>query len=247
MTTPCDDVTRIPVLSLWIRWCSRWICTLHQHSRSVHTCQYIERCVLYIEHHIARVRRFAYTGAGVVWGENMNTLGAALRALRQERQLSLRGLARQAHVSASLLSEIEHGRVNPSVATLFSIATALEVPAHTLLPGPEIPASSAASARPSTLTGPVVHAADRQHIELTGGVTWARLTSGSLAGAEFLELLYPAGASSGTSMYHHSGREFGLVLEGQLTLELGFEQYVLRPGDSVTFDSTTPHRLSNTG
>jgi uncharacterized cupin superfamily protein len=46
-------------------------------------------------------------------------------------------------------------------------------------------------------------------------------------------------------MSHHEGREFGLILEGELVVELGFEAYPLRSGDSIVFDSTTPHRLTN--
>ena len=46
-------------------------------------------------------------------------------------------------------------------------------------------------------------------------------------------------------MMRHSGREFGLVLSGKLTVTVGFEQHVLEPGDSITFQSTTPHRLHN--
>jgi uncharacterized cupin superfamily protein len=48
-------------------------------------------------------------------------------------------------------------------------------------------------------------------------------------------------------MSHHEGREFGLMLEGELVVELGFDAYTLRPGDSIIFDSTTPHRLTNRG
>jgi uncharacterized cupin superfamily protein len=46
-------------------------------------------------------------------------------------------------------------------------------------------------------------------------------------------------------MSHHEGREFGLILEGELVVELGFEAHLLHPGDSIIFDSTTPHRLVN--
>jgi quercetin dioxygenase-like cupin family protein len=45
----------------------------------------------------------------------------------------------------------------------------------------------------------------------------------------------------------HPGSEFGLMLRGELVLTLGFEELVLRPGDSVSFDSTTPHRYRNDG
>jgi quercetin dioxygenase-like cupin family protein len=48
-------------------------------------------------------------------------------------------------------------------------------------------------------------------------------------------------------MSHHNGREFQLVLAGEMLLELGFERYRLKAGDSIIFDSTTPHRLSNAG
>jgi mannose-6-phosphate isomerase-like protein (cupin superfamily) len=48
-------------------------------------------------------------------------------------------------------------------------------------------------------------------------------------------------------MSHHEGREFGLILEGELVVELGFESYTLREGDSIIFESTTPHRLTNKG
>jgi len=92
---------------------------------------------------------------------------------------------------------------------------------------------------------PVVHAISRPTIQLTGGVTWSRLTAQAERSAEFLEIHYAPGASSGASMSHHVGREFGLILEGELTLELGFERHSLRQGDSIIFDSTTPHRLTN--
>ena len=48
-------------------------------------------------------------------------------------------------------------------------------------------------------------------------------------------------------MSSHSGREFGLVLKGELMVELGCETYTLGQGDSIIFDSSTPHRLTNNG
>ena len=45
----------------------------------------------------------------------------------------------------------------------------------------------------------------------------------------------------------HSGREFGLVVSGKLGVTVGFEEYVLEPGDSISFESTIPHRLHNDG
>lgn len=110
------------------------------------------------------------------------------------------------------------------------------------------PASAALESAPRSLAdAPVVHADHRPTIELKGGVTWARLTMLAEAGAEFLEITYAPGASSGANMSHHEGREFGLILEGELVVELGFDAHTLGPGDSIIFASTTPHRLSNPG
>ena len=92
---------------------------------------------------------------------------------------------------------------------------------------------------------PVVHAGARPVIELKGGVTWARLTALAERGAEFLEITYAPGATSGMNMSHHEGRELGLTLAGELVIELGFESYTLHEGDSIIFESTVPHRLLN--
>jgi transcriptional regulator with XRE-family HTH domain/uncharacterized cupin superfamily protein len=201
-------------------------------------------------------------------------IGEKLRAVRQQRQMSLRELADKAEMSASMLSQIETGKAYPSVRSIYNIADALGVPVDYFFPeqaGSSAPpfgvdASLAgamtaselrearvngadapeASARPPT-AAPVVHAAARPTIELKGGVTWSRLTMLAEAGAEFLEITYAPGATSGAHMSHHVGREFGLILEGELIVELGFETYTLGPGDSIIFDSTTPHRLTNQG
>jgi hypothetical protein len=56
------------------------------------------------------------------------------------------------------------------------------------------------------------------------------------------------GASSTEDEYQrHPGHEWGYVLEGELQIKIGFEEYTLKPGDSISFDSTLPHRLANAG
>lgn len=190
--------------------------------------------------------------------------------------MSLRELSDKAEVSASMLSQIETGKVFPSVRSLYSIANALEVSVDYFFPeqndnratippnGSQVadqPALTASEMRDAQLNGaaalekefispsqsssPMVHVNSRPTIELKGGVTWARLTRLAEKGAEFLEITYAPGAMSGTSLSHHEGREFGLILEGELLIELGFESYTLQKGDSIIFESTVPHRLSN--
>ena len=53
-------------------------------------------------------------------------LGARLRQARERKGFTVRGLARYVGVSPSLVSQVERGRVMPSVGTLYSIANQLE-------------------------------------------------------------------------------------------------------------------------
>jgi transcriptional regulator with XRE-family HTH domain/quercetin dioxygenase-like cupin family protein len=208
--------------------------------------------------------------------QHARVIGEKLRAVRQNRQMSLRELANKAEVSASMLSQIETGKVFPSVRSLYSIANALEVSVDYFFPEQNderaaVSAIGIEATSQQTLTAsemrdaklnagtppdkdftmddpaspPVVHVGARPLIELKGGVTWARLTALAERGAEFLEITYAPGSMSGANMSHHEGREFGLILAGELVIELGFESYTLHEGDSIIFESTVPHRLIN--
>ena len=60
-------------------------------------------------------------------GDPLVGVGARMRALREQRKISLRALARMVEVTPSLISQIETGKINPSVSSLYAIATALDV------------------------------------------------------------------------------------------------------------------------
>jgi transcriptional regulator with XRE-family HTH domain len=105
----------------------------------------------------------------------------------------------------------------------------------------------AESIHPGSIIAQVVHASARPTILLKGGVTWTRLTASAEADAEFLEITYACGATSGEHVSHHEGREFGLILEGELVVQLSHQEFILSEGDSIVFDSTTPHLLMNKG
>jgi transcriptional regulator with XRE-family HTH domain len=67
------------------------------------------------------------------WQAHVDALGQFIRAQRQLAQLSLRELAERARVSNPYLSQVERGLHEPSVRVLKAIATALGLPAETLL------------------------------------------------------------------------------------------------------------------
>lgn len=93
----------------------------------------------------------------------------------------------------------------------------------------------------------MVRGTNRKAIELEDGVRWERLTAASHADVDFLAVEYAPGSASATTMMRHPGKEYGIVLSGTLTVTVNFDDYVLGPGDSIAFPSTTPHRLWNAG
>jgi mannose-6-phosphate isomerase-like protein (cupin superfamily)/DNA-binding XRE family transcriptional regulator len=174
--------------------------------------------------------------------------------------MSLRELARRVDVSASLVSQIETGRMRPSVPTLQAIVAELglsldeirEIVESAGLSAAVWAHSRAAPARGRTRRAgatPQQRPDQRRAIELGAGVTWERVTAWTDPDVEFMIVVYrPGGGSSAEGkLMRHSGREFGLVLSGTLSVTVGFDDHLLGPGDSITFHSTTPHRLRNDG
>ncbi|MGW1144721.1 helix-turn-helix domain-containing protein [Streptomyces sp. NPDC002454] len=101
---------------------------------------------------------------------------------------------------------------------------------------------------PVPLDEPVVQRHGRRRtIDLASGVRWERLTPQQDAQVDFLEVVYqPFGRSTDShASIRHDGREYQLVLHGTLHADIGFETYVLEAGDSLAFDSATPHQYRN--
>jgi transcriptional regulator with XRE-family HTH domain len=181
-------------------------------------------------------------------------LGPRLRAIRLRQAIGLRELARRLDLSPSSISQIETGKMRPSVSTLYALASEFGVTVDELLfderRGPGSTAKSAREAPSFNEPKLTVQRADeRPGINLSSGVKWERLALWADEDVEFLEATYePGGASSpDDSFVRHSGHEFGFILSGTLRVIVGFDEFVLGPGDTITFPSTTPHRLINDG
>jgi transcriptional regulator with XRE-family HTH domain/mannose-6-phosphate isomerase-like protein (cupin superfamily) len=213
-------------------------------------------------------------------------LGARLRAVRQASGLSVREAARQLGVSASFVSQLETGKSQPSVATLYSLSQLLDVSIDELFGSDEDfqsrlqrHAQGEALADPAVAVGGVAGAtrhvsrsdfgspgeawaptsrrprlsitrpSERPRIVMDSGVVWEQLASNTGADLDFMEVVYPAGSSSTTDnrMLRHEGYEYGLLIEGELQVTVGFETFSLRAGEALGFDSSTPHLFRNDG
>ena len=175
-------------------------------------------------------------------------LGARLRVARQQKGFTVRGLARYVGVSPSLVSQIERGRVMPSVGTLYNITNQLELVVDDLFRDAGAPRADRAKAT-GDARDPVQRGRNRSTIRLAEGVRWERLTPQPDPEVEFLYVVYEVGAAScdEDSLIRHGGKEYAYMMSGRLGIKIGFEEFELGPGDSITFDAQMPHRLWTIG
>src|SRR6476660_5824511 len=157
-------------------------------------------------------------------------LGPRLRAIRLRQGVGLRELARRLDLSPSSISQIETGKIRPSVRTLYALASEFGVTVDEVLfdepPMPGRAGHGSTSVEPGLV---VQRAADRPAIQLNSGVRWERLMFWGDEDVEFLEAVYePGGASSpDDALVRHNGHEFGHVLSGTLRVVVGFDEYIL--------------------
>lgn len=179
-------------------------------------------------------------------------VGEGLRQGRLAAGISLRALAREIGVSPSLISQIEHGKATPSVATLYAIVSVLDLSLDDLFfPGAGAGTDGGRDRHPlpprRARGGPVLRDEDRLSLTLATGVRWERLTATHDDGVEFLYCTYPVGgeSTSASDLVAHNGSEYGLVIAGRCGATVGGETYELGAGDSIAFDSSKPHRIWN--
>lgn len=165
----------------------------------------------------------------------------------------MRAVAASVGISASLLSQVETGKTRPSVMTLYSLVTHLGVSIDELVSNHKPGAGNALSVPnvPPTAAqrvSPVQLAEDAPTIVMENGVTWKRLAVGNFGLVDPLITTYAPGGSSSSSEGHlmrHTGIEYGYIIEGEITLSIDFETFILKAGDSLCFDSTRPHLYTN--
>ena len=141
-------------------------------------------------------------------------LGSRLRVAREQKGMTVRGLARYVGVSPSLVSQIERSRVMPSVGTLYAIANELGLVVDDLFKGP---VSRTKSGEPTPdressfadIQNPVLTPDQRKTISLADGVRWERLTPVPDKDLEFLIVVYNVGAEScpRDALIRHGGKD----------------------------------------
>jgi len=130
------------------------------------------------------------------------------------------------------------------VSTLKKIGNALNVPVGTFF---EETNSKEKMNEFSLDKSPVVHENQRKMLSPNNGVIFYLLNPDMSGDIEFILDIFESEATTGEELYSHPGEECGLILEGELEVQLEDKKYLLKKGDSITFKSTILHRKTNTG
>lgn len=157
-----------------------------------------------------------------------------VRRLRQGKGLKANELATAAGISASMLSQVERGLVDPSLETLRQIAQVLDVPLFELFV-PEVDSEQMHVMRAGDEMTLMTHSGDLKYRRKSTVGKQLEVLAGELL---------PGGVSRET-MWSHEAEECIVVTRGRLVIETDRERLELAEGDSCHFNSRIPHRFVN--
>ena len=170
-------------------------------------------------------------------GGDRALLGAVIRRLRKEKDITLKELSRRSGVSLGMLSQVERDVSNPSVRVLSAIREALDAPLSVLFEPVATRSEDPAFVR---------RAKGRPVLEL-GHLNKELLSSRSPQSLQFMILHIEKGGSSGEQALSYPAEKGGLVLKGEIILSVGDRDAHLYAGDSFFFGPSVPHSFRHVG
>ena len=161
-------------------------------------------------------------------------IGADVRKLRKGLELTVSELGAAAGISAGMLSKIENGSISPSLGTLHSLATALNVPISRLF-----------SEREEQRDCSFVRGGHGVRIERRGTKAGHLydLLGHSLSGPVGVEpyLITLKRDAVPYTNFRHAGVEFIYMLTGKVRYRHADRTYLMQPGDALFFDAAARH------
>lgn len=172
-----------------------------------------------------------------VVNEDFPAIGANVHRERMRKELTMQELASSSGLSKAMLSQIESNKVNPTVATLWKIARALQVDLDRLISGPS-------NERPLFEITPK---SQQIHLEMDEGKTKFTILS-SPNQAEDLEIykvtLSPD-AIHNSKPHEKNTIEYVCILRGKIQITADEQNCVLEAGDYIMMQADVPHSLKN--
>ena len=165
----------------------------------------------------------------------MEEIARKLKAYRLANRMTLKQLANEAGCTDAYLSQLERGLANPSITILKKVASALRMKVVDFFIEPEIAENDV-----------VMRERERVNINFKEGEAKIQMLVRNIRDKRmqpFYTTIEPGGGSKG--FYSHIGEEFGIVLQGELEINLNGASYRLRKNESFYFSSQTPHSWGN--
>lgn len=161
-------------------------------------------------------------------------IGENLRRLRAENGLSLDALAKESGVSKSRLSQIEQGEANPSISTIWQIASALKVGFSALVDHPQ----------PDSV---LVRGHDVEPVTADDGRyrVYLLFPFDAQKGFEVYRCELDSGGRAESAPHPAGTSETVIVQTGRLEVGVGDSMHYLGPGDALRFRADLPHTYGN--
>jgi len=163
-------------------------------------------------------------------------IGTKLRALRLKKKIALVDLGKHTGLSASMLSQLENGKLVPTLPTLARIAMVFDVGLDHFF-----------GDRRRRKLFALVRAGDRMKFPDRPGSPrpnfWFESLAYSAQDKSIQAYLaeFPRRGDDEIQEHFHDGAEFLHVIEGSMAIRYHDEEHVLESGDSVYFDSSEAH------
>jgi len=167
-------------------------------------------------------------------------IGPHIQAVRKGRQLTLDDLAKSSGVSRSMLSQIERGQANPSLATVWALCNALKIDISELIVG------QVSERRPHI---EVASASFTPEIKTEDGSCTLRILSPANHAEEYewYELIFQPGGALDSQPHAKGTREHLTVLEGAAQVRVGTEEVDVPTGATARYPADVAHTITAVG
>ncbi len=160
-------------------------------------------------------------------------IGPKIKKVRLQKGLKLKDVARETGLSVSLISLVENNNTSPSLSTLIKLSNFLGADAGFLLGNSDEKKNAA-----------VCHKEHRKFWTSNDKKIFFELLNPTVRNNK-MEIVFATVKrfEAPPEKYTHEGEEFGLVLRGQIRVDVGDETHVLDTGDTIYFKSASPHAI----
>jgi transcriptional regulator with XRE-family HTH domain len=167
--------------------------------------------------------------------DNVRFLGAKIRAARHAKGLSIKQLSGGTGISSAMISLVERGLSAPSFGTIVAISIELETSLSDLFSGD-----------PGRVSSHYETAESKRVVEVGPGIRRIVVLENFAQGFTISQDEWFPDSKTEPLLARHQGFEVGYVLEGELSVDIEDESYILKPGDTAAFPSVKLHRAHNT-